>query len=125
MLKDFNSILFGKFLIPRHTSSYVKTSKSLSELEWVEKYNTYSRRIFIRDHNGKIYSFFISNESNYYECRKKIHKMQLMRMINTYRSKQKETSRRNLHFTLPRIASLPNLSDFFVLHIDCVCEREK
>jgi transformation/transcription domain-associated protein len=98
----------GEFLIPRHTNYYVKISKFLPKLEWVEKYNAYSRRISIRGHNGKIYPFLISNESNYYECRKEEHIMQLMRMINTYMSKQKETSRRNLHFTLPRIVSLSN-----------------
>lgn len=111
---DFNK---GEFLIPRHTNYYVKISKFLPRVESIEKYNAYSRRISIRGHNGKIYPFLISNESNYYECRKEEHTMQLMRMMNTYLAKQKETSRRNVHFSLPRIVSLS--AEVRIIEDDC------
>lgn len=107
----------GEFLIPRHTNYYVKISKFLPRVESVEKYNGYSRRISIRGHNGKVYPFLISNEANYYECRKEEHTMQLLRMINTYLVKQKETARRSLHFTLPRIVCLS--AEVRIIEDDC------
>lgn len=107
----------GEFLIPRQTNYFVRISKFLPRVESVEKYNAYSRRISIRGHNGKIYPFLISNETNYYECRKEEHTMQLMRMMNTYLAKQKETARRNLHFTLPRIVSLS--AEVRIIEDDC------
>ncbi len=107
----------GEYLIPRSTNYYVKISRFLPRYESVEKYNSYSRRISIRGHNGKIYPFLISNEATYYECRKEEHVMQLMRMLNTYLFKQKETSSRNLHFHLPRMVSLS--SDVRMIEDDC------
>ena len=100
----------GEFLIPRSTNYCVRISRFLPRYESVEKFNSYMRRISIRGHNGKVYPFLIANEGNpektYYEGRKEEHVMQLMRMLNTYLSKQKETARRNLFFTLPRVVSL-------------------
>lgn len=97
----------GEHLIPRSTNYYVKISRFLPCYESVEKYQSYSRRISIRGHNGKIYPFLILNESAYfYECRKEEHVLQLMRMMNTYLNKQKETASRCLNFILPRMVSL-------------------
>ena len=97
----------GEYLIPRSTNYYIKISRFLPWYDLVEKYGSYSRRISIRGHNGKVYPFLISNEATYYyECRKEEHVMQLMRMVNTYLSKQKETASRNLHYNLPRVVSL-------------------
>ncbi len=107
----------GEYLIPRSTNYYVKISRFLPRYESVEKYNSYSRRISIRGHNGKVYPFLISNESTYFECRKEEHVMQLMRMINTYLCKQKETSSRSLHYTLPRLVSLS--ADVRMIEDDC------
>ncbi len=107
----------GEHLIPRSTNYSVKISRFLPKYESVEKYNSYSRRISIRGHNGKVYPFLISNESTYFECRKEEHIMQLMRMINTYLCKQKETSSRNLYYTLPRLVSLS--ADVRMIEDDC------
>lgn len=97
----------GEYLIPRSTNYYVRISRFLPLVESVERYNSYCRRITIRGHNGKTYPFLISNEATYYyECRKEEHVMQLMRMANTYLSKQKETACRSLNFALPRLVSL-------------------
>lgn len=97
----------GEHLIPRSTNYYVKISRFLPWYESVEKYQSYSRRISIRGHNGKVYPFLILNESAYfYECRKEEHILQLMRMMNTYLNKQKETASRSLNFILPRMVSL-------------------
>lgn len=97
----------GEYLIPRSTNYYVRISRFMPTVESVERYNSYCRRITIRGHNGKLYPFLISNEATYYyECRKEEHVMQLMRMANTYLSKQKETASRALHYALPRLVSL-------------------
>lgn len=97
----------GEYLIPRSTNYYVRISRFMPLVESVERYNSYCRRISIRGHNGKIYPFLISNEATYYyECRKEEHVMQLMRMVNTYLSKQKETASRALNYALPRLVSL-------------------
>ena len=85
---------------------YVKISRFLPRVESVEKYNSYSKRIYIRGHNGKIYPFLISNEINYNECRKEQHQLQLLRMLNLYLCKQKETAKRSLYYHIPRIVPL-------------------
>ena len=85
---------------------YVKISRFLPRVESVEKYNSYSKRIYIRGHNGKIYPFLISNEVNYNDCRKEQHQLQLLRMLNLYLCKQKETAKRSLYYHIPRIVPL-------------------
>ena len=107
----------GEFLIPRNTNYYVRISKFLPHVEAVEKYNACSRRIAIRGHNGKIYPFLIGGEAGYFECRKEEHAMQLMRMVNTYLGKQKETARRSLHFAVPRVVSLS--AEVRIVEDDC------
>ena len=111
----------GEFLIPRSTNYCVRISRFLPRYESVEKFNSYMRRISIRGHNGKIYPFLIANEGNteknFYDGRKEEHVMQLMRMLNSYLSKQKETASRNLFFTLPRVVSLS--VDVRMIEDDC------
>lgn len=108
----------GEYLIPRSTNYYVRISRIMPLVESVERYNSYCRRISIRGHNGKIYPFLISNEGTYYyECRKEEHVMQLMRMINTYLSKQKETACRSLNYALPRLVSLS--AEIRMIEDDC------
>jgi transformation/transcription domain-associated protein len=89
-----------------NTHYYVKISRFLPRYESVEKYNSYSKRIYIRGHNGKVYPFLISTELNFNDCRKEQHQIQLLRMINLYICKQKETAKRYLYFHIPRIVSL-------------------
>jgi transformation/transcription domain-associated protein len=111
----------GEFLIPRSTNYCVRISRFLPRYESIEKLGSYMRRISIRGHNGKIYPFLIANEGNpdktYYDGRKEEHVMQLMRMLNSYLSKQKETASRNLFFTLPRVVSLS--VDVRMIEDDC------
>ena len=85
---------------------YVKISRFLPRVESVEKYNSYSKRIYIRGHNGKIYPFLLSSEINFNECRKEQHQLQLLRMLNLYLCKQKETAKRNLYYHIPRVVPL-------------------
>ncbi len=89
-----------------NTHYYVKISRFLPRYESVEKYNSYSKRIYIRGHNGKVYPFLISTELNFNDFRKEQHQVQLLRMINLYICKQKETAKRYLYFHIPRIVSL-------------------
>lgn len=85
---------------------YVKISRFLPRIESVEKYNYYAKRIYIRGHNGKVYPYLITNEIVFNDCRKEQHQLQLLRMLNIYLCKQKETAKHNLHFSIPRIVTL-------------------
>jgi transformation/transcription domain-associated protein len=97
----------GDYLITKSTNYNIKINRFFPWYEFVEKYNLFSRRISIRGHNGKTYPFLILNESTYYyESRMNENILQLMRFVNSFLIKQKETSRRNLHYYIPRIVSL-------------------
>jgi transformation/transcription domain-associated protein len=97
----------GDYLVTRSNNYSIKISRFLPWYDLVEKYGGFSRRISIRGHNGKIYPYLISIDMVMnQESRKDEHVLQLMRFINTYLMKQKETARRNLTFSIPRIASL-------------------
>ncbi len=61
----------------------------MPRVEIVEKHNTITRRLYIRGHNGKIYSYLIMQESGMGDARRVEIVLQLMRMLNSYLSKQK------------------------------------
>ncbi|XP_026686216.1 transformation/transcription domain-associated protein-like [Diaphorina citri] len=88
MIHKVYSILFYRFM-PR--------------VDIVEKHNTAARRLYIRGHNGKIYPYLVMNDSGLSDSRRDERVLQLLRMLNHYLAKQKETSKRFLHFTVPRV----------------------
>lgn len=96
----------GEFLLPKHSHYYVRISRFMPRVEIVQKHNTAARRLFIRGHNGKIYPYLVVNDSGVGDARREERVLQLMRMLNHYLGKQKETSRRFLHFTVPRVVSV-------------------
>ncbi|XP_014255602.1 transformation/transcription domain-associated protein [Cimex lectularius] len=96
----------GEFLLPKHSHYYVRISRFMPRVEIVQKHNTAARRLFIRGHNGKIYPYLVVNDSGLGDARREERVLQLLRMLNHYLGKQKETSRRFLHITVPRVVAV-------------------
>ncbi|XP_047506869.1 transcription-associated protein 1 isoform X1 [Pieris napi] len=105
-LKTAEVELPGEFLLPKHTHYHVRIARFMPRVEIVQKHNTYARRLYIRGHNGKIYPYLVVNDSGLGDARREERVLQLLRMLNHYLGKQKETSRRFLHFTVPRVVSV-------------------
>ncbi|GAB6032800.1 hypothetical protein CHUAL_012003 [Chamberlinius hualienensis] len=96
----------GEFLLPKHNHYYVKISRFMPRVEFVQKHNTAARRLNIRGHNGKIYPYLVVNDSCMTDLRREERILQLLRMLNTFLYKQKETARRFLGFTVPRVIAV-------------------
>ncbi|XP_013181191.1 PREDICTED: transformation/transcription domain-associated protein [Papilio xuthus] len=105
-LKTAEIELPGEFLLPKHTHYHVRIARFMPRVEIVQKHNTSARRLYIRGHNGKIYPYLVVNDSGLGDARREERVLQLLRMLNHYLGKQKETSRRFLHFTVPRVVSV-------------------
>ena len=95
----------GESLLPRHNNYSIRIARFMPRVEIVNKYNTAARRLFIRGHNGKIYPYLVVNDACMYESRREERVLQLVRMLNQYLGKQKETSRRLLQFHVPRVVA--------------------
>lgn len=78
----------------------------MPRVDIVQKHNTAARRLYIRGHNGKIYPYLVVNETGQNDARREERVLQLLRMLNHYLCKHKETSRRFLHFTVPRVVAV-------------------
>ena len=63
-------------------------------------------RLYIRGHNGKIYPYLVVNDSGLADARREERVLQLLRMLNHLLGKHKETSRRFLNFTVPRVVAV-------------------
>ncbi|KAL3832377.1 hypothetical protein ACJMK2_024027 [Sinanodonta woodiana] len=96
----------GEFLLPKHSHYYVRIARFMPRVEIVQKHNTAARRLYIRGHNGKIYPYLVVNDACLTESRREERVLQLLRMLNHFLSKQKETSRRLLYFTVPRVIAV-------------------
>nr|XP_022907724.1 transformation/transcription domain-associated protein [Onthophagus taurus] len=105
-LKTGDVELPGEFLLPKHTHYYVKISRFMPRVDIVQKHNTAARRLYIRGHNGKIYPYLVVNDSGLADARREERVLQLLRMLNHYLGKQKETSKRFLNYTVPRVVSV-------------------
>ncbi|CAH0749160.1 unnamed protein product [Diatraea saccharalis] len=105
-LKTADVELPGEFLLPKHTHYHVRIARFMPRVEIVQKHNTSARRLYIRGHNGKIYPYLVVNDSGLGDARREERVLQLLRMLNHYLGKQKETSRRFLNFTVPRVVSV-------------------
>lgn len=96
----------GEFLLPKHSHFYVRIARFMPRVEIVQKHNTAARRLYIRGHNGKIYPYLVVNDACLTESRREERVLQLLRMLNHFLTKQKETSRRLLYFTVPRVVAV-------------------
>lgn len=116
----------GELLLPRHSHYHIRIARFMPRVEIVQKHNTAARRLYIRGTNGKvqrfgvfyftfdrrinffflclqIYPYLVVNDSGLGDARREERVLQLLRMLNHYLAKQKETSRRFLHITVPRV----------------------
>ncbi|KAK9754067.1 FAT domain [Popillia japonica] len=105
-LKTGEVELPGEFLLPKHTHYFVRITRFMPRVDIVQKHNTAARRLYIRGHNGKIYPYLVVNDSGLADARREERVLQLLRMLNHYLGKQKETSRRFLHYTVPRVVAV-------------------
>ncbi|XP_012223234.1 transformation/transcription domain-associated protein isoform X2 [Linepithema humile] len=105
-LKTAEIELPGEFLIPRHSHYSVKIARFMPRVEIVQRHNTAARRLRIRGHNGRLYPYLVVNDTGVVDARREERLLQLLRMLNHYLAKQKETSRRFLHFTVPRLVAV-------------------
>lgn len=96
----------GEFLQLKHSHYCVRIARFTPRVEIVQKHGTAARRLFIRGNNGKLYPYLVVNDSGLSDARREERVLQLLRMINHYLSKTKETSRRFLSFTVPRVVAV-------------------
>lgn len=96
----------GEYLSPKHSHYYVCISKFMPRVDIVQKHHSAARRLYIRGHNGKIYPYLVMNDSGLIDSRRDERVLQMLRMLNHYLSKQKETAKRFLHFTVPRVVPI-------------------
>ena len=96
----------GDALMPKSTPYYVRIARFIPEVKVVEKHNTAARRILIRGHNGKVYPYLVLNDSCLSDTRREERVLQLLRLLNQYLVNKKETGRRYLQFTSPRVVAI-------------------
>ncbi|XP_076468689.1 transformation/transcription domain-associated protein-like isoform X2 [Babylonia areolata] len=96
----------GEFLLPKHSHYYTRIARFMPRVEIVQKHGTAARRLKVRGHNGKIYPYLVVNDPCVTESRREERVLQLLRMLNHFLTKQKETSRRLLYFTVPRVVAV-------------------
>ncbi|XP_045469394.1 transcription-associated protein 1 isoform X2 [Harmonia axyridis] len=105
-LKTAEVELPGEFLLPKHNHYFVRITRFMPRVDVVQKHNCSARRLYIRGHNGKIYPYLVVNDSGLADARREERVLQLLRMMNNCLGKQKETSRRFLNFTVPRVVAV-------------------
>lgn len=96
----------GELLLPKHSHYQVYIQRFMPKVETVQKHNSAARRLYIRGHNGKIYPYLVVNDSGLADARREERVLQLLRMMNHLLGKHKETSRRFLNFTVPRVVAV-------------------
>lgn len=96
----------GDLLLPRHSHYSIRIARFMPRVEIVQKHNTAARRLYIRGTNGKVYPYLAINDSGLADARREERVLQLLRMLNPYLAKRKETSRRFLHITIPRVVAI-------------------
>lgn len=96
----------GDAQMPKSTSYYVRIARFIPEVKVVEKHNASARRILIRGHNGKIYPYLVLNDPCLSDSRREERVLQLLRLLNQYLVNKKETGRRFLQFTVPRVVAI-------------------
>lgn len=67
----------------------MKIDRFMPTVQIVEKHNTFAKRIVIRGHNGKLYTYLIMQDAGLGDTRCEERVLQLLRMFNHYLTKQK------------------------------------
>lgn len=76
----------------------------MPRVQIVEKHNTSARRLVMRGHNGKLYSYLVMHDAGLGDTRREERVLQLLRMLNHYLTKQK----------VSKILYLPINSEFVI-----------
>lgn len=77
------------YLFFQHSHYYVKIARFMPRVQIVEKHNTSARRLVMRGHNGKLYSYLVMHDAGLGDTRREERVLQLLRMLNHYLTKQK------------------------------------
>ncbi|PIK62233.1 transformation/transcription domain-associated protein [Apostichopus japonicus] len=96
----------GEFLTPKHSHYNIRIARFMPRAEIVHKHNTAARRLYIRGSNGKIYPYLVVNDASMGESRREERVLQLLRMLNQFLAKRKETAKRQLQFTVPKVVAV-------------------
>nr|XP_054766791.1 transformation/transcription domain-associated protein-like [Lytechinus pictus] len=96
----------GEFLTPKHSHYTIRIARFMPHVEITHKHNTAARRLYIRGSNGKIYPYLVVNDASMAESRREERVLQVLRMLNHYMGKRKETAKRQLQFTVPRVVAV-------------------
>ena len=96
----------GEYLVPRQMPYYVKIARFMPRVELIQRHNSTVRRLCIQGDNGKIYPYLVLNDAHMVKCRREERVLQLISMTNLCLEKDKETSRRHLLFTIPRVVAV-------------------
>lgn len=96
----------GEYLGPASPHYRVRIARFMPRVEIVQRNNIAARRLYIRGTNGKIYPYLVVIDSGLGDARREERVLQLFRMLNQYLEKQKETSRRFLNITVPRVVPI-------------------
>ncbi|XP_033220023.1 transformation/transcription domain-associated protein-like [Belonocnema kinseyi] len=105
-LQTADIVMPGGYLLPKYFNYHVKISKFLPRVEIVQRHNSTVHRLRILGDNGLIYPYLIVMNDGSGDARRDERVLQLMRMLNLILKKQKETARRLLQFTIPKVISL-------------------
>ena len=111
----------GELLLPKHTNYQVYIQRFMPRVEIVQKHNAAARRLYIRGHNGKIYPYLVVSDSGLADARREERVLQLLRMINDLLAKHKETSKRFLNLTVPRVVA--GMATYLIFFCSLFCKQ--
>ena len=72
----------------------------------MHKHGSAPRRLHIRGHNGRVYPYLMVSDSSLSDARREERVLQLIRMLNHFFAKQKETSRRLVNLSVSRVVAV-------------------
>ncbi|XP_045594313.1 transformation/transcription domain-associated protein isoform X4 [Procambarus clarkii] len=96
----------GEFLLPKHSHYYIRIARFMPRVDIVQKHGTAARRLHIRGHNGRVYPYLVVNDYSLSDARREERVLQLLRMLNHFFAKQKETSRRLVNLSVSRVVAV-------------------
>lgn len=97
----------GEHFLPKlNKMCVIKIARFMPRVEVVNKHNSSPRRLYIRGHNGKIYPYLICNDSSFGDSRREEQFLHILRLLNLYLSKHKETARRVISYSIPRVVPI-------------------
>ncbi|XP_068243023.1 transformation/transcription domain-associated protein isoform X3 [Palaemon carinicauda] len=96
----------GEFLLPKHSHYYIRIARFMPRVDIVQKHGTAARRLHIRGHNGRVYPYLVVNDYSLSDARREERVLQLLRMMNHFFAKQKETSRRLVNLSISRVVAV-------------------